>query len=309
MEPLIVVGGKILQKESGVPIILRGVLIDYFRGHNHKFASSRENIQGQIAQIKRLLPYGINCVGVYISGYTGILDDLPELDQLISFAQANGVYVYLMPVAYEFDATVRNPSIGEDGFEDLSNLLQRLTIRYQMYPNVLFGFGAEPSEEVETFESWNEKQILLAKKIRSLNPDAVLLITSFYTRMERYLVEPFPFENVIYAGGGYISANDKGAIDNPEYVKKQIVNVAEQMDDPRIASMLIEFGGHYGADFSSPIDLDSIQKILQRIVAKKRHFTMYKLSSTFDGDGLAVLDEQWKLTKRGAVLIEALNAF
>lgn len=308
MEPLIVVDGTVLQKESHTPILLRGVLIDYFRSHNHTHASPIASIKGQIAQIKLLLPYGVNCIGIYLSGYTGLMNDLPELDELISFAAENNIYVYLMPVAYEFDANVRNSSISEDGFEDLARLVERLTVRYQMYPNVLMGFGAEPSEQRETFDSWNDKQILLAKKVRTLNPEVVLLITSFYTRLERYLAEPFPYKNVIYAGGGYVSANDQGAIDHPEYVKNQIVNVAGQMDDPRVATMLIEFGGHYGADFSSAIDLDSIQKMLQITVAKKRHFTMYKLSATYATDGLAILDQQWKLTKRGEVFVDALTA-
>lgn len=309
--PLYIQRGQILQKGIDKPILLKGALSDYFRGGGFSERTTKMDIQEQINYTNKLKPYGINIVGFYISSPAYLKERLSELDEYISFARKSGIYVFLMPVARDFDPMmqrVEGPSVVRRGtYEELYQLIDLLAFRYKNYPDVLYGFGAEPSgtpnySPFEAFDAWNKKQKELAQIVRSHNSNAILLITSpaigYYSNNN-----PFSLDNIIYVSGGYAAYNAEGASSHPDVTEQRRVWIIEGLPD-KFPGLIGEFGGFSSGDFSTPLDLEITQKILEDIHKNNLSYTAYKLASTSERDTLSLFDMKGNLTKKGQLYVK-----
>lgn len=310
---LIIKKNNIFRQDINKQIVLRGAVSDYFR-YGLKFNTdfTNEGISGQIKRAEIIRSYGANLIGFYLSGLPVIKTHLEQLDEFIKYAQNNGIYVYLMPVARDFEGKMYQMPQAQPylvgTYNELKELLEILSYRYKNYPNVLYGMGAEPELKEENFNTWNEKQIELAKIIRSHNPEAIILVSSTNPSLDDYKKQPFPFSNIIYYGGGYASENDMGATNNPKIVEERVTTIIQLMESEEYPVLIGEFGGNYREDFSSPTDLSTIEKILDGISKRNVSFSAYNLSVIRENDPLTLIGTQGKLTKRGELFVRGFKS-
>jgi hypothetical protein len=217
------------------------------------------------------------------------------------------MYVYLLPVAREFngrpDAADASRSETPD---ELEKLVAYLAERYADSSNVLFGLGAEP--EGEDFNSWHWIQVSLAEIVRRHSESPVLVTGFRYVNgLLPYSDAQFPDSNVIYLGGGYVGKDDEEVSKRPDLLAQQVPAVRMEEFSEKRPYIAGEFGGNYGGDFSSPNDLAIIRAMLLGMNGAGTNYTMYRLSSNFENDGLALFDLTGNVTKRGAVFFDALR--
>jgi hypothetical protein len=310
-------GNGVFRSDTREQVILRGAVSDYFRYGNHNQTVHQEGLETELARVKTINKMGANLIGLYLADIISIKENINELDAYVTFASENKMYVYLIPVAREFNDAYDEADTSRNGtFEDLQSLIDLLSSRYAKDTHVLYGFGAEPHEK--DLDSWKAKQIVLTQIVRRNATQALILITGIRSvgSVASYLQDPFPSQNVIYFGGGYTSANDISANEHPTVVQGRIAPVWEEALSKKFPYLAGEFGGHTASDFSSDIDLAIIKKMFAGLIQHKTHYTMYKLSSNFRGyginpssteDGLSLFDFQGNLTKRGQVFFEALQ--
>lgn len=305
---LLVQNGQVLQRETNKSIVLKGALSDYFRGGFFSKRDTEFDIQELIYTTNKLKQHGINIIGFYLSDPNFLQKHITELDHYIDYAKENSIYVYLMPVARDFDSAMQKLEavsvVRQGNYDELRQLIDLLASRYKDYSNVLYGFGAEPSgppfltqdQTKEVFDAWNRKQRELAQIVRSYNPNAILLITN--PLISFYYDNPFPLENIIYFNGGYSAYDAEGARKHPNEVeaRRQWIINCLPVGYPRLIG---EFGGLSSGDFSSPLDLEITQKILEDIHKNNLNYTAYKLSPTYEQDTLSLFDMKGNLTKKG----------
>ena len=304
---------RIVRTDTHEPVVLRGAVSDYFRYGYFNDRLQKWGIDAELQRVINLKKAGINVIGLYLADPQAITEHVSELDTYINIARDNGLYVYLMPVARDFDGkpskiqTTRNAT-----YTELKGLIDTLASRYATYSNVLYGFGAEVEPDDETAATWNEKQITLAKIVLKYNPRAVLLITGVKDSpglISYYQTNPFPLGNVIYFGDGYTSRDDADAQQHWADVIRDINDPNTEQFSKTYPYFVGEFGGNYAANFSSKTDLDIISKMLARMDELNLNYSMYKLSAERINDPLSMYDTVGNLTSRGSVFVAALQQY
>jgi len=307
---LYVSGNSIFRSDIDERVILRGAVSDYFRYGRFNTGLQQQGLKIELEKLTTLKEAGSNIIGLYLADRDKLQKNREELDEYIAFAEKNRMYVYLMPVEREFNNVKDISDASHNGtFEDLQNLIDFLSSRYAKNTNVMFGFGAEPTSNNYNFDSWNKKQLQLATIVENNAPEALILVTApiYYEGLNFYLRDPFPYQNVVYMGGGYASKNDI-------YVKNNRLEVQDKIPRTKMASlsqlfpyMAGEFGGNAEGDFSSETDLSIIKNMLEDMNQNDTHYTMYKLSSNREEDLLSIYDQQGNITKKGKIFLNALQ--
>jgi hypothetical protein len=298
-------GNQIIDDRTKQPITLRGSVSDTFRGLWGVNPPSDPDVEGEKKRTAVIKQLGANTVGLYFSDPEYLNKNIDKLDDYINYAKDNDMYVYLMPVARDF-----NPEMvwtGGEGtakfrrknYDELKKLMDSLASRYKDNPNLLYGFGAEPSDMggPESFKKWNERQIELGNIVRKHNPDAPLLVSDIGWNARDssdYNRNPFPLPNSIYYRGGYPAANIEGMRNDPDLVERHTKELTANLssDYPK---MYGEFGGFYGGDFSTPEDLEITRKMLDNIKNENSSFTGYQL----DLGGLSLFNNDGSLNEKG----------
>lgn len=308
IQPLYARGNQIIKGDTDQPIVFRGAVSDYFRysvygpeGHWNDDPTG-EGINGELKRVKSLQQVGINIMGLYLSDAEQIKLHLAELDVYINYLQDNHIYVYLAPVGHDFSESSDQDPINKD----LSELLDTLASRYKNYSNVLYMLAAEPDGLDPVL--WNTRQRKLAEIVRQYNPNAVLIITSPYYDLSAYNSSPFPLDNIIYLGGGYISKDDNEFNHKqPDDIENRKDYITNRLDTNKYPVMIGEFGGNWSRDFSSVIDLTMINEILREIQKKNLSYTAYRISPNSNNDQLSLFDVNNNLTQRGQLFSKAFG--
>jgi hypothetical protein len=237
--------------------------------------------------------------------YLGRLDKtkerVDELDQYIAFATQHGLYVMLAPAGTGFIETNPNKNAQADsaywahtGPNDLSELTEFLAARYANYPNVIYQPTAEPNL---SDAKWDALQESLAKTIRSHTNNLIVASTPYYNS---YITLPIlAYPNVAYSVGGYLRKDDRSPVERT--VDGILGNLSVQGVYPTIVT---EFGGNYGDDFSSSRDLSLFKEMLLKIQVANDSFSVYRLRSAFENDGLALFTTSNELSEKGKVFAE-----
>jgi hypothetical protein len=300
-------GNKVISTDTNKPIILRGVVSDYFRyGFNNKYPSRYGGLQSELEKISHLKQTGanINIIGLYLARLDKIKSNIEELDQYIDYARENGIYVFLAPAGIGFLET--NPKkenmVDENywkfvGENDLAEITKFLASRYGNHPNILYQLTAEPNI---SYPAWEVKQRELAEIVRKYSDNPIIVSTPYYSAYS-----PLPilsFNNIIYSAGGYVRKNDNS------FTERQISEILGEeslrQDYPVIVA---EFGGNYGGNFSSDQDLLMLKEILGSLHHENMSYTLYRLSSAFPKDGLALFDTESKLNQKGQVFVNIFD--
>ena len=308
---LLVEGNKIIRSDTNEPVILRGAVSDFFRFTRFNTGLQQQGLKEELERIKDLKKAGGNLIGLYLSDTEMIFKNKNDLDTFIDFAEEQKIYVYFMPVERDFNgrADYGDGSQGET-YEDLKKLIDFLSYRYSDRVNVMYGLGAEPEDRSP--DSWHATQLDLVSIVKSNAPNSIIIITGANygpSGLSQYIDAPFPYTNVIYLGGGYIGENDKEAKNNQERVHSKIKSIIGGLLAQKHPYIAGEFGGNYGGDLSSSNDLFIIKSMLDEMNYADTHYTIYKLSSNFPFDALAIYDTQGNITIRGKVFFEALQQY
>ncbi len=306
LSPLYISGNQILSRETGEAVRLQGIVSDYFRFEfNNDYPAASGGLEAELKRISILKRAGapINLVGLYLAGFTKLREHIDELDRYIAFARENDIYVFLAPAGIGFWETnpehqiIKNEAYWQStGQEDLTHLTEFLSSRYGHEPHVLYQLTAEPTMP---YQDWLALEARLAGIVRKHSENPIIVSTPFYTPY----FKPWPvlsFDNLIYSTGGYIRKRDGAQTERKP---------TELLGDPELQktypTLAAEFGGHYGGDFSSADDLASFKEILALMHQENASYSVYRLSSAFAHDGLALFDTHNNLTKKGRVFIES----
>lgn len=298
-------GNEIYRVDTNEAVVLRGAVSDYFRDGANKH-ELEQGIEAELQKVAYLQEQGGNVMGLYLAHAAQVRERIDELDAYIAFAAAHKMYVYLMPVARDFQGKqVPHSRAVPNTFQELQGLLDFLSKRYANHTNVLYGFGAEP--EGETGASWNQKQVTLAHTVRRNDPDAVLLVTGnhYFVGLDRYLNRPFPFENVIYMGGGYAADSIAYARANPEATATRIQSVPMKEFAAVHPYLAGEFGGYSVEDYTSGEDAQILEQMLKSLNAAGTSYTMYKLSGE---DGFSLITPAHSRSRKGEIFFSALRS-
>ena len=257
--PLSTEGNRILNSRTGEPVLLRGVVSDYFRyGANWDYPARHGGLEAELERLQKLKDAGakINMVGLYLSDLTKIKANIEEMDRYIQYAGDNGIYVYLAPVGHHFIETGISPADGGEinpqdvwdslGSNDLAELTELIASRYGNYPNVIYQLAAEPDIGEH---AWEDKQRELSEIVRRYSDNLIMASTPYYSP---YLSLPaLASANIIYSTGGYVRKNDK----TPPEREINAIQGEERLK-ANYPVIVVEFGGNYGGNFSSPEDLE-----------------------------------------------------
>lgn len=297
-------GNKIMNSQTGQPVVLKGIVTDHFRYNlNQDYPAVYGGLKAEIEKIERLKQRGadINIIGLYLSRLDKIKPNINELDRFINYARDNDIYIYFAPTGNAFRETEAQDMINANktgfykiqGQNDLAELTELLASRYGKYSNVLYQLTAEPHIPPA---DWEVKQKELAAIVRKHTNNLIIVSTSYYTPYSSLPV--LPYGNIIYSTGGYISKNDSSFA---ERSYNQILGNANLRQNYPV--IIAEFGGNYGGDFSSDRDLFLFKDILEEIGRAHLSYTIYRLSSAFKNDGLALFDTGGKLTRKGEIFV------
>lgn len=213
---LYVDGPFIRRSDTHQPVWLKGVNVEEFRqGTQHTLADlyAHQGLGVIMAQ-----EWGINLLRVTIDPEL-ISATLPEIDKTIAFAQANDLYVILVPCA-----SATNPARSELRMAVPDNLAATtmgfLAGHFRDRTNVLYGIWNEPHPESVQgagydlqWQIWMQAAVKVAQAIRSRNPQSILVVpggTKWARDLSFYKDHPFPFSSVIYDVHDYAAAPDYG---------------------------------------------------------------------------------------------------
>ncbi len=309
LSPLYTSGNQILSAETEEPVRLQGVTSDYFRYFfNHNYPTKYGGLEGEMLRLtalKKMRPE-LNLVVLYLQHLSRTINDLAVLDEYIQRANELGMYVLLAPVSYGFKETV-HPDLTSPGKEywkdiaegDLAKFIKLLAERYGSNPSILFQMVAEPPM---SREEWKTMEAGLASIVRQYTENIIVASTPYYFTYQK----PFPavdFTNAVYSVGGYLKKNDQSS-----RIERQMQDVlGEEELRASYPVLVIEFGGNYGGDFSSPHDLSLFTELLNKVQGAELSFSMYRLSSAFENDGLALFDTANRLTAKGEIFINSFR--
>ncbi|MDO8565099.1 MAG: cellulase family glycosylhydrolase [bacterium] len=302
-------GNKILSASTNQPITLRGIVSDYFRyDFNYDYPELYGGLEAELAKIKYLKQAGadVNVVGLYLARLDKIKSHIEEMDQYIEYARDNDMYVYLAPAGIGFLETNPEKKIKKDegywenvGANDLGALTEFLASRYGSYSNVMYQLTAEPNI---SYSTWEIKQRELAEIVRKYTNNPIIVSTPRYTPYSS--LPALPFENIIYSTGGYVRRVDGS------FTERQISDILGIESLKRIYPVMVaEFGGNYGGDFSSVEDLLSFKNIMEALHQEQLSYSVYRLSATYQGDGLALFDTEGNLTKKGQIFLNMFVSY
>ena len=273
-------GDKIMRADTGEPIILRGIVSDYFRyDFNYDYPEKSGGLKTELERIDQLQEMGadINMVGLYLARLDKTKANIEEMDQYIEYASDHGMYVFLAPAGIGFLETNPKKEIKTDeeywrnvGPNDLAELTEFLADRYGNFSNVMYQLTAEPGI---TSIAWRTKQRELAEIVRKYTDNPIIVSTPLYVAYPSLPI--LPFKNIIYSTGGYVSRVDTSFV---ERTTEGILwtTAGKESSIKNYPIIVAEFGGNYGGDFSTMRDLELFKNLLEAIQDAGLSHTAYR---------------------------------
>lgn len=294
-------GNQIIQ-DDGTPIVLKGAVSDYFR---YSMFSEPLDLLTELKNLDTLSKAGANVIGLYLSIFPMIKENIVQLDAYINYANDSGMYVYLAPVGHNFRETQTKINkhkyyLHPEDTTDLTQLTEFLANRYKNKPGVLYQPAAEP--DISERE-WFAKQNQLIKLIRAHSQNLIIISTATYGHPYLSLPLSRDEKNIVYQAGGYMRDNDS---DINHMSVDEIINKGINLSQ-KYPVLVGEFGGNTQTDFSSEKDLQTLKEILDGIKNSNVSFTVYRTGPNFENDKLSIFDGQGNLTKKGILVLDYLG--
>lgn len=297
MPQLVTRGTKIVRKDNGQAVILKGVISDAFRA-----APYVPDADTLIAAGEKIRLLGVNMIGFYLQPEP-VYAHLPTLDLFTSWAAKNGVYVYFMPV---LNAEVAGKGSAMDTAYD--ELMSFLAKRYSNQTHIMYGIGAEPY--ITAPELWLERTVQIGNGIRQHNPEAPILITGakLGRNFEHVTLSGFSLTNTILFVEYYPRESPASTTLIPPTIAEAI---PQNTGMPYIFG---EFGGVWKSGFGSDEDINTIQDVID--ITNRQDaagYSLYRLepySEAHDGiPELSIQTMSGSLTRRGQILANDLYEF
>lgn len=222
---------------------------------------------------------------------------------MANWASKNDIYTLLSPVVNEENKIVGlNSKTTPSNFnfgpldKNLDIVLGNLSQELKNNPHVMYGTGSEAHHI--SMEKLVKKQKELINIIHANSPNAIVVVNGlgWGSVLTDYLKSPINLPNVLYEVHRYPNENKKNInFDECKIAPEEI---------GKLPLLLSEFGGVYGADFSSVEDLKCIDNFYINIAQNKINFAMYTIDP---GTDLSITDENNELTTKGKNFVEALK--
>ncbi len=306
-------GAYIYRSDTHERVWLKGVnVVEFWADGPHTFKNLYE-----VRGLRKIVDekWNINLLRVALDGDT--FDSYAgELDTLVAFAQANGMYCLLTPYA-----SVVDPNRGEGAVpipdQPVVGFMKRMATRYKDRTNVLYSLWNEAHPEslsggldkpLDSWQQWMDAAIPVANAIRAVSPDAILVVPGgmLYSRdLSYYQAHPFPFKNVAYDAHDYYAPSTYSP--NYRYSRSMWTWVIGQYP-----LFINEFGGACCTvsvpPLQSEFDLSYIRDVLGIVDdnPQKVHYAFWVMDS-FDLGG--TFDKDLALTPRGKILQDDLTRF
>lgn len=289
LTPQLYVDGPYLRrKDTGESVQLKGVTTMAFVYYDYETTEL-------LYKLGKVKEWGINLLGLFLN-YDKVKNKYDQLDEVINWAEKNGIYVYLMPAVNKYNT---NPRLSTQ-ISLFPLMMKELANKYVNRTNILYGLWAEP--RLVFWDEWIDKANNTAQGIREVNPNSVILVTGLQFGRYFYIDQkPFTFKNIIYDYHDYPFADSEDAR------KHNGINPDGILWDKmigRVPILIGEFGGVYQGNFGSDEDINYIKLILNNINENRLHYTAY----TLDDEGtLGLID--WKTgkpTRKGKIIHEDL---
>lgn len=281
-------GPYIRRQDTHESVQLKGVTSMAFVYYDYE----TKNLINKLDQVKK---WGINLLGLFLN-YDNLKNKYTELDDVINWAEKNGLYVNLMPAVNKYDPSPRLST----QISLFPQMMKELASRYVNKTNILYGLWAEP--RLVFWDEWVKMASKTAYGIREVNPQAVMLATGIQFGRFFYIDHiPFPFNNIIYDYHDYPFADSNEA---KKYNDKNPDGILWENMIGKYPILVGEFGGVSQRNFGSDEDINYIIKVLDNINKNRLHYTAY----TIDDEGaLGLMD--WKTgqpTRKGKVILNDL---
>ncbi|MBM3283580.1 twin-arginine translocation signal domain-containing protein [Candidatus Gottesmanbacteria bacterium] len=185
---LYVDGPYLKRRNTGGPVLLKGVNMTTFDWSWNPTVDTKKLIM-------KAKSWGANFVRLGIDVVTTPQLFMSNLDEVVDWCDAQGIYVYLNPFRIENYPGSQQPDLPN---EQVLTFMRDVAARYKNKTNIIYGLYNEPGGV--TWEEWWPWAINISTAIRGSNPKAILAVPgTAWSRDFRYLqTHPFPFDNVIY---------------------------------------------------------------------------------------------------------------
>ena len=248
-----------------------------------------------------------------------VAHQLAALDQLLSYAERNGSYVWLVPASKgEVQPFLPPPETAQ--------MMSDLAKRYKDKTNVLYGLFNEPAPwsaiGMETNDwglhkerdaaVWRKAAQPIADAIRQVT-DAIIVVPAddFYaSEFVSYFANPMKANgstaNIIYDVHRYSHEDD------PEVPKIIDFSSMQRFIETHKHPVIIgEFGGafvHESKMFQTPRDIEYMQQVMDLVdkYPGQLHYTAWALDA-WDGGGLLQPPDFTTLTNRGKAVLNNVN--
>ena len=306
-------GPYIVRSDTHQRVWLKGVsVVEFWAEGSHTFQQLYD-VRGlrKVVEDK----WNVNLLRVALDG--DIFDSYAaELDKLVDFAQANGMYCLLTPYASAVD-----PNRGEGAVpipdQIVVDFMGKLAARYKDRTNVLYALWNEAHPEtpsggqakpLDTWQQWIDAAVPVANAVRAAAPQSLLVVPGgmLYSRdLSYYQTHPFPFTNIAYDVHDYYAPSTYSP--NYRYSRSMWMWVIG-----KYPLFVGEFGGACCTvsvpPLQSEFDLSYIRDVL-RIVDNNPQLVHYAYWVLDSFDIGATFDRDLALTPRGKVLVDDLTRF
>ncbi len=278
-----VIGNRLFDSENK-KIILIGASTQFFGYHIYS-----ENLFWE--RYEKLVKNKVNLITIFIN-INNLQSKMRYIDKIVEKTHKDKVYLIITPtLSAEEDELIKK------FLELIPNNIENLMKRYKDKSHIMYGIWAEPRDI-----SWNTYIDLIRKVYSKRQKKDTILVVSGIDWGARFhsLDDLVNFGNIILNYHYYPARNEEELKEAFKYLKE--VGLPWDRAWKKFPVIIGEFGGVWGNDFSSKLDLEFIRYICDQAIKKELSLSFY----TIDPEGkLSIFnDETTNFSEKGKILID-----
>lgn len=303
------VSGNSVFGEDGKAFIFRGVTSNAFRYTWEKLGFN--SIHEILFRFQQVHDWGANTIQLYLdpdrfdtSTEQGLAMK-QHLATVLRWGAKNCIQMILNPVNDDaWGVDIFHPAQPKRGVlksRRMVTFLEELAKEYGTYQHVMFGIEAEPKyidtpeviqKRIEAVRQYNHMPLLVPTANFYGKLNIVLAILEKHIKDANIIIDDHP-----YVGEDIASSSGSGSIITSDSLWS--IKVFKNLH-PIVFG---EFGGFWGGDFNTALDLDIMMQI--GLLAKKENISF--IAYSIDDPLLAAFDKQGNITPRGVAIRELLR--
>ncbi len=284
---------------NGGSFNFRGVTSNYFRlARGETYFSNPNDL---ISSITKIQGWDMNTLQFYVNPDFFDLNSpnasiyFSELDQVISWAYQNNIWVILNPVndvPWNSDGAIRTKA-GVSKRDSITILLENLSRKFSNYPNIIFGIEAEP-KFIDNKQLIDDR--IHAIRVYSKNP--ILMPVNFFSS-HISIQEVLNYENIIVDVHHY----PRRSISQPSKKVLDLHDFAGQYIYDRYPVVFGELGGFWEKDFNTPEDILEMERVGE--LAKTNNISI--IAYALDDYLISLFDKNGNINNRGLAIKKLFN--